>query len=297
MKNYSDSEILEAIKKAPAPIREIIEDVQTALDIAEIGQRLNFHIDQIGTLAELNRNMLLGLIGPQEFFQELIILKIPEIQAKEIMNEINQKIFVPLQKQMREEASASPVTPPPPSRIVRTMAPAVQGANASMPSYAPPKLEVRPSPVIPPTSPMATQGTARSFEPRYALPPPPPMIIPTASLSVQNLASSLHDVIREVTAKAMTIPSQPAPLPPKTAMPGSVPTLRLGHPTNLLVEKRPTAPVPEALPGAMGNAGWPPPPTPVSTTPPAPLVPRPIAPPPPAMPYSDDPYREPIDEK
>jgi hypothetical protein len=111
MKKYSDSEILSITQKAPVPIRERIENVQTALTVAEIGQRFNLHIDQIGTIAELNRNMLLGLVNPQEFLNELIAAKVPEKDAREIMTEINQKIFVPLREQMRN-APPTEVKPP-----------------------------------------------------------------------------------------------------------------------------------------------------------------------------------------
>ncbi len=294
MKKFTDQEIENAWEAAPKKIQNMLGTVDAVLVtvavITSIGTKYKLHIDQIGTLAELNRNMMLGLIDPKQFAQELASLKIPETQVKEIMDEINQKIFVPLQKQMREEASAPPVTSPTPSRIVRTMSPAVQGANpvrnpisnganAPMPSYAPPPPVPRPA----------------------LLPPPPPMIIPTASSSVQNLASSLHDVIREVTAKAsVPMPSVPAPLPPKLAMPNSVPLIRPGHPTNLLAEKRSVAPapIPENLSGAMGNAGWPSSPlnraasdAARSGEPPKAVL---ATPRPPAMPYSDDPYREPV---
>lgn len=135
MKKYSDSEILAATKEAPAPVREIVEDVQTAFTIAEIGQRYNFHIDQIGLLAELNRNMLLGLVNPQEFLQELLVAKIPDADAKQIMTEINQKIFVPLRNEMRKEGISASVAKP-----AEAAAPsAAPRASVPVPSGTPPR--------------------------------------------------------------------------------------------------------------------------------------------------------------
>lgn len=154
MKKYSDSEILSTTQKAPIPIRGRIEDVQTALIIAEIGQRFNLHIDQIGTIAELNRNMLLGLVNPQEFLNELIAAKVPEKDAREIMTEINQKIFMPLREEMRKAppqgmekpeapAEEKPITPATP----RPAAAAPAGVRS--PSPAIPKIVLPPVPLAP----------------------------------------------------------------------------------------------------------------------------------------------------
>ncbi len=305
-----EESVKQVMHTLPAPLRNYLASGKYSLVAKNLMTKYGLHIDQ-GTVLEREIMLLLmGIENPDEFADALKTeALLSEDVMRNIMTDVNQEVFVPLQKQMREEASASPVTPPPPSRIVRTMAPAVQGANAPMPSYMPPRPEVR----LSQPSPQAMAGTAPvipKVEPRAALPPPPPMIIPTASLSVQNLASSLHDVIREVTAKAaVPMPSVPAPLPPKMAMPNSIPSVRPGHPTNLLAEKRFPAPVPEMLSSTMGNltssADWPYSPSseiqPLSQIFPTPPVgtqgtarsdPRPI--PPPTLPYSDDPYREPV---
>ncbi len=285
-----DESVAQVMQTLPPVLRTYLAEGKYTTVAKNLMMKYALHIDQATVLEREIMLLLMGIENPDEFADALKTeALLSEDIMRSIMTDVNQEIFMPLQKQMREEESAPPVTSPTPSRIVRTMAPAVQGANAPMPSYAPPKPEVRPSQ----PSPQAMAGTAPvipKVEPRYALPPPPPMIIPTASSSVQNLASSLHDVIREVTAKAVIIPSQPAPLPPKMAMPNANQPIRPNRLANLLEEKRPVAlaPIAEELPSAMENppssAGWP------TTQGTARVEPRSV--PPPTLPYSDDPYRE-----
>jgi hypothetical protein len=124
MKHFTDQEIAEALRIAPKTIQDTIFDGQTvAVTVANIGKVQSLHIDQIGIIAELNRNMLLGLVNPQEFLNELIAAKVPEKDAREIMTEINQKIFVPL----REEMKKGPVVATePPAEIKPPPAPTPQ---------------------------------------------------------------------------------------------------------------------------------------------------------------------------
>ena|SRR3989344_1877023 len=113
MTPYTDEELVALMQKAPQPIQDAISDPGTALTILALGKKANLHIDTIGTIAELNTSMLLGLISPLEFLDELIRLQIPEAQAKQIMIEINQKIFMPIQQKMRGPQVANPISPPP----------------------------------------------------------------------------------------------------------------------------------------------------------------------------------------
>jgi hypothetical protein len=103
MKYFTDQEIEDATRKATKLIQdEISSGEDTAVAIAGLGKKFNLHIDQIGKIAELTRNLLLGLIAPEEFFKELIVAGISDKDAREIVKEINQKIFIPLREQMRK---------------------------------------------------------------------------------------------------------------------------------------------------------------------------------------------------
>ncbi|MFH1178597.1 MAG: hypothetical protein V1711_02665 [bacterium] len=102
MKKFTEQELNAALKASPKVIQnELATGYGTADIIRTFGPKYNLHIDTLGVIAELNRNMLLGLVRPEEFFKELITAGIQDKDVKEIMTEINQKIFVPLRERMR----------------------------------------------------------------------------------------------------------------------------------------------------------------------------------------------------
>lgn len=112
MKHYSTKELLAISDKTPRIVQEVLSSESTIKIISNLGINFKLHIDQIGLIAELNVQMLLRLINPKEFFEELVIAKISEKDAKEIITEINQKIFVPLREEMRKGGGAAPSVAP-----------------------------------------------------------------------------------------------------------------------------------------------------------------------------------------
>jgi|SRR3989344_949367 len=291
MKRYSDTEIIQRTNTAPQPVRDVIEDVQTALYIAELGQKYSLHIDKIGMLAELNRNMLLGLVGPEEFLQELVAAGIQDKDAREIMTEINQKIFVPLREQMKKRpptatepvkpvapqmAPSRPMGAPAPLYARPTQAPGVVGPPPQSPSYfhlenkipAPPKAMQGAVPV------RSTQSSGRPPISNSAPLPPKSVLPPRAGLDPKRLLEDHEEP--HIDIKGAETPLQQAlrtVLPPAN-LPGVI-----THPPL-------TPPAPIA-----------PPQPPLPPTPPKPIPPTPLVSPIPPKPYSADPYREPIDEK
>lgn len=295
MKKYSDAEIIKMTNDAPKPIREVIENVQTALDIAALGQKRGFHIDKIGMLAELNRNMLLGLVSPQEFLQELVTAGIPDKDAREIMAEISQKIFIPLREEMRKSGDAKPIksvgtssvpqtnvlpprdtiipaNPNVPSRPVATsgvVEPHPVQPNVVVPKYAPPARYFHLQNKIPPTTtiqlPQAQKIvqsnpiTPKSVEDRKLLGDhEEPHIEFHKGPSQTGAESSLRQVLRTVMAPPANLPG---------AMVSSSTVTTEAQPSS-----SPSTDVPKVEP----------------------LVQPRVAPSP--KPYSSDPYREPIGE-
>jgi hypothetical protein len=96
---FPDSQIIAAIESAPPYIRDYIRSGNMALVVAEIGQKNKLHIDTIGTLAALTRNMLVGLMSPVEVLGELSALGMPEEISKKILAELNEQIFKPIREQ------------------------------------------------------------------------------------------------------------------------------------------------------------------------------------------------------
>jgi len=258
MKHYSTKELLEASNKVPLLIQVALSSEVTITTISNLTTNLKLHIDKVGLIAELNVQMLLGLISPQEFLQELVANGIPDAQARQIMDEINTKIFVPLREQMRNAPAPRP-----------------QPVNAPVPNYASNagvsnKVQGAILPQIPQRQPVPLKP--------YPLP-----LTPAPANSTPKFAHQENRI---------------APLPPKfgtarpilTAppMPTSGEKLLENHEEPHIdirdkVQVR-TAPPPANLPGAMTS--------PVMSTP------RPVTPPAPVRPpYSSDPYREQIDGK
>ncbi len=104
---------MQAYKDAPEIVRAVYDADSTVQTIVELQTKYKLHVDEAGLIGTGIGNMLLGLTNPQEFLDELIATKIPESDAKQIMAEINQKIFVPLHEQMRKVGVGAEVPQPP----------------------------------------------------------------------------------------------------------------------------------------------------------------------------------------
>ncbi len=152
MKKFTDQQLNDALKEAPPPIQKELTDGEgTAITIFNIGKKLQLHIDKIGLIATLNRDMLLGLIKPEEFLTELLAMKIPDAQAREIMAEINTKIFVPLREEMRSAgrvpAPAQPMPVAPQARPASAPVP-VRPQTINLIAKSPDQVSLPPAPAI-----------------------------------------------------------------------------------------------------------------------------------------------------
>ena len=286
MQQPTDQDIDTAFKRAPAPVRAFITAGDWTPIITQIGGTYQLHIDQIGIIAQLNTQMLLGLVSPSQFLGGLLVAGIPEPEAREIMKEINEKIFMPLQEEMRKN-------------------PAVAGQEPARPLNAPlgasgarPPVVLAPPPSYGPPAP-----------PRPTLPPPPPVQVrpapPMPPAPVGQIRTAESDLASAI-AHAKEHPPTAAPLPPRGALPGTA-ARAPGQP----IYHHPL-PTPPEGPGQRGET---PPNLPTGAAPYAggtsteefpslpPLVKPPTAPlsstPEDAIPphtrYPNDPYREPFE--
>ena len=290
------------IDQAPLQVQERVGDPRTAREIAAIGRSKQLHIDQIGKIAEMTRNLLLGLVNPQEFLQELVAVGITELVARQIMTEINQKIFIPLRESMKTAATgvsapAKPAIPQARSQMPPrpTGAPAPSASQPQRYFHLQNKLPTRPAvapsgaePMIPKVGPQIqpqkstlAQVIANAQQRQPA---------PTKPQSINILPPSPK---LEQPPAAPTRPSVPviAPLPPKTILPQSMLPRPLNAPLrgasgehSVVRNVLATAVPPINLPGAM-------PPSDIV----APVKPAPAVSTLPPKPYSADPYREPIE--
>lgn len=95
-------EILAKYNEAPKEVRDVLSSMELSETITEIASRNKISLDAMKKLAECNRNMLLGIINPQDFLKELISVGISQGTATNIVAEINQKIFFPTLKKVHE---------------------------------------------------------------------------------------------------------------------------------------------------------------------------------------------------
>lgn len=331
MKHYTTQELLAISNKVPLPVQEALSSETTITTISNLGVSSKLHIDEIGLIAELNVQMLLGLISPPEFLQELITAGIAEKDAREIMTEINQKIFVPLREEMRKgPQQEKPPMPRPtlPPTVPPAPPPPMPPPQAAVPSYQFPALP-RPS-RLPPPPPIPTPPPQPSFAP----PPPPPapwqnvqplntVIIPAnpqmptrapqASVSMPRYipptsrwGSQTSPTLKPATPRPPSAGWQTTgqqrgqtPIPARQTDTSKLledheePHIELGKaPAPLRIfPPRPTAPPRPSV--ASGGVG-PPPNLPGAMQPP-PIPKPPTTPPPPPASYSNDPYREPVE--
>lgn len=305
MSNLSDQQIESAYKSAPGPVRALLDSDALPQIISAMGAEFRLHIDVIGKVAENIRNLLIGLISPTQFLGELLAGGMAEPQARQIMGEVNEKIFKPLQEEMRRNApseEALPATSPPPPRYAPP---------------APPAPPPQPTPVVQPAAPPPLRAPSAP-PPVAATPPPPPRewAVPQTAVGPEQGRGAPHHL--DMAAVVAYQPHAAAPLPPRGVMPGASaprfvkpmqapawesapqqpippsPALVRGIPPSNLPTQAPPA-APQAAQGAP-TAPYPPTihePEPAAVLPP--LTKPSSTPPAPRPPYAADPYREPIE--
>lgn len=194
---YTEEQIAELFDNAPEEIREALSS-QELLD-AIVGFQTEYHLqmDIVGKIGESVRNSLLGLIGPQDFFNELVQSGMDAAAAQQVLTELNTKIFLPLQERMKGKGG-----------IPIPKAPTQQAPQKTGPMW----VQVPPStPPRPATVPM----------PSYAPPPPPPSI---SAIGAQELAHaslpmnpSPHELAVRVSPPAERPIREQAPMVPDAA--------------------------------------------------------------------------------
>src|SRR3989344_1542819 len=102
MKKFSEQEIQAAFRSVPKEVQEaLVDGAEIAETLGDIDVQLRLHVDVIGVIAELNRNMLLGLLSPKEFVDELSAHNIDAETARKIVEEVNKRIFIPLREKIK----------------------------------------------------------------------------------------------------------------------------------------------------------------------------------------------------
>jgi hypothetical protein len=278
-KTFTKEQILEAHKNIPDAVREVFGSEETADLVSAIRGKYALHIDVAGVFSKSLGYLLLGLISPQEFLEELVATGVPDKDARGIVVEINQKIFVPLrEEEMKTSQPAKSVTPQPPPRPQSLVTP-----------------PTAPAPVLPKGIYAPPLQSPRYFHLENKISPPlRPLNAPRSGAPGER--SALRNILAAVT-KEVPMPMNDEKLledheEPRIEFNKTPPSIvsRITPPQNLpgVILHPPL--IPQPRPGvASGEAG----PIIPKVEPSAP--PKPSVPAAPAKPYSGDPYREPIE--
>ena len=292
---------------APPLVQEAVMSPATEQAVEEIGNQYGLHIDVVGLLMKLTSYMLVGYVGPEEFLREMRDMGgIPEAQARQIIADINKRIFIPLRERMMGGTNARPATPAPvaPARPApppippQARTPGVPGtpgvqrqAPSSQTEQKPPQPAPAPQPSFAYTPP--TQ-TSKHFELKNLIPRPQPKaptpatpaapVVPAPEkvkeveqASLMRRLLSDHEEPHTDLDKNSVPPNLPGAIPPSVPLPTQ---------PKPFVPPTPAPPPQVRTPGVPGTPGV--------QHQAAPMPPAPSAS---SRSYSVDPYREPIDEQ
>jgi hypothetical protein len=234
-----------AYSKLPFVLREYIADDDLTTITEQVGKEHQLHVDTIGALYRETTNMLLGLINPTQFVGELKSVGVPEESIGAIVQELNEKVFIPLREKMKNQTQ-EPEEEDEDDEVLET----ASSAPAAAANFVPPDPEF-----VQHDSPAPTAPAPKFEVPPYTPPVPTPTPVQTPSAYVpQNLPtytpSAYEAPVLAVQAPIQTPPPTPAPIsmPVQSAPSIPVPTpasATMPAPTSAPVQI-PASPVPQA---------------------------------------------------
>lgn len=97
-----EDQIKERFGELPEDIQKAIQSSDTEEVVRQIGEAHQLHVDQMGTLGDEVRLVMLGFADPDAFASTIAEqAHIPAEDAGKIANEVAEKIFVPIRKSMQ----------------------------------------------------------------------------------------------------------------------------------------------------------------------------------------------------
>ncbi|MEO6536434.1 MAG: hypothetical protein ABIT47_01970 [Candidatus Paceibacterota bacterium] len=200
----TDDQLLEIFNSSPKPIQDSLTEGAAIDFILKVADRYKLHIDVAGDVTEYIRNMLLGILKPEDFVGKLQFAGVPEPIARQLTADLNKEVFVPLRDEIRKIGGAAPA--PQPSTLAQVPVMQVGSAN-DVPTPAP-----QTSPVVTPPTPQE--------------PPAYNLIRPESQAPVQAPVAQEATMIQPARTMAgdvdaLTHPKSVAP----ASLPGTMPTV------------------------------------------------------------------------
>lgn len=101
--NKKIEKISEKYLDLPQDVQEALFSTTTSSAIFEVGKKYGLAIDKMGELADETGLVMLGLTKPSEYIKNLERrLELPAIKAKEVAEDINQKVFSPIRESLKK---------------------------------------------------------------------------------------------------------------------------------------------------------------------------------------------------
>jgi len=225
---YTDDQIFDLFTKAPQEVQEMLSSQELLDAISSYREVYKLHLDTTGKIAELTRNLLLGITSPTEFYEELVLVGVNPTDAQKIVDDLNKKIFSPIREKMRtapaesaapmvvKEVAVAPVAPIPQVQEPVSMPVAPQSIPSTVRESVPtsPVISVAPKPEM--------RTMAHDVESMTSGAPTSPVVhaVPTPSepLSVDASIPSPSSLPSERTVTLPPAPSVPlsqTPVPPE----------------------------------------------------------------------------------
>lgn len=94
--------IKEHLETLPKPVKDAIASFDWAREVFDIGHKKSLHVDAIGEIQTEVMLVVLGLISPKEFYDQMVSrIGIKDELALEIADEVNEKVFVRIRNFMK----------------------------------------------------------------------------------------------------------------------------------------------------------------------------------------------------
>lgn len=218
---FPKEQIVNAYNQAPDPVRHVFNGDDTVEIIVAIQNAYGLHIDTAGMLGQEIGYLLLGLTTPKDFYDRLHANGLPTDTVTSIVKDVNEKIFVPLQKKMREQGSEASIenaepaayTPPPiePATPVRPESiPVMQVGESQIPTV--------PSVPVPTPIPTSTEVWSSGVVPSAPPIVPPPAIPSFEEVSTQPVAPKFRTMASDMQSLA-TATGKTQSMPPSQSIP------------------------------------------------------------------------------
>ena len=183
--NIKEQEIVKRYTDLPEDVQKSLFSSTTSDAIFEVGKKHGLQIDKMGELADETGLVMLGMTKPSEYIRNLEKrLGVPALKAKEIADDINQKVFSPIRESLKKIHGITPA-PSPSKTSERSLGRQAPASPIKPPSQTTPNIFLRNIPNEKP-----------KIIPDFI--PPPKPVEPTTPQETKNiLEKQINDIYRE----------------------------------------------------------------------------------------------------